>query len=168
MVRLSHFASLLLASASMLVSSGQARAATYYVDSARGLDTNSGGVESSAWKTLGRVNGADFKPGDRILFASGSVWHEQLAPRSSGAEGSPIVLDRYGQGAMPNVAGDGTSPDAVLLRNVQQIEVHHLEITNRGTAPAPRRGVHLFLDNYGTARAHRHCRPLHSRCEWHQ
>jgi len=127
-------------------------AATYYVDSAHGADNRPGTSQSAAWKTLGKVNATDFRPGDRILLASGSVWHEQLAPQSSGAEGKPIVLDRYGTGAMPSISGDGTSLDAVLLRNVQQIELHHLEITNHGATPSPRRGLHLFLDNFGTAR----------------
>ena len=127
-------------------------AATYYVDSAHGADNRPGTSQSAAWKTLGKVNATDFRPGDRILLASGSVWHKQLAPQSSGAEGKPIVLDRYGTGAMPSISGDGTSLDAVLLRNVQQIELHHLEITNHGATPSPRRGLHLFLDNFGTAR----------------
>ncbi len=127
-------------------------AATYYVSSTQGADSNPGTSPAAAWKTLGKVNSTDFTRGDRILLGSGSVWHEQLAPRSSGAEGAPIVLDRYGEGPMPTVAGDGEHPDAVLLRNVQQIELHHLEITNRGTSPAPRRGLHISLDNFGTAR----------------
>ena len=131
-----------------------AQAATYYVDAALGSDANRGTAQSAPWKTLRRVNQAAFQPGDRILFDSGSVWHEQLAPKSSGAAGEPIVLDRYGSGALPRIAGDGTHQDAVLLRNVQQIEVRHLDVANAGAAagsPSPRRGVHIFLDNYGTA-----------------
>ena len=40
--------------------------------------------------------------------------------------------------------------DAVRLYNVQFIEVRDLEVTNHGAAPAVRRGVHIFLDNFGT------------------
>ncbi len=126
-------------------------ATTYYVDANRGVDANLGTSQSAAWKTIGKINKTDFKAGDRILFNSGSVWHEQLALRSSGSEEEPIVLDRYGRGAMPSIAGDGTHQDAVLLRNLQNIELHHLEISNRGTGSSPRRGLHIFLDNFGTA-----------------
>jgi hypothetical protein len=78
----------------------RAPAETYYVNSVSGSDSNPGTAESAPWKMLREINQAHFKPGDRILFASGSVWHEQLAPRSSGATGKPIVLDRYGTGPL--------------------------------------------------------------------
>ena len=89
-----------------------------------------------------------------IAFSSraADIWHEQLASHSSGSAAAPIVFDRYGDGPRPRLEGRGTIEDAVLLRNVQQIEVHNLEITNHGTAPAVRRGVHIVLDNFGTAR----------------
>jgi hypothetical protein len=151
MVKIIRFALLFLLGVPMGLSL-QVQAATYYVDSARGSDSNPGTAESSPWKTLGHVNQTNFKPGDHILLDSGSVWHEQLAPKSSGTDGEPIVLDRYGSGAMPRIDGDGKQHDAVLLRNVQNIEFHHLEITNHGTTPSSRRGLHIFLDNYGTAR----------------
>ena len=75
-----------------------------------------------------------------------------MAPRSSGAEGAPIVFDRYGEGTRPRIDGGGQVEDAIRLYNVQQIEVRNLEVTNLGSQPAFRRGVHIFLDNYGTAR----------------
>lgn len=132
-------------------------AADYYVSSAHGSDTNPGTAQDKPWRTLHRVNVASFQPGDRILLASGSVWQEQLAPTSSGTEAAPIRFEAYGAGALPKITGDGTSEDAVLLRNLQNIEVSHLEITNAGAkdsagASLPRRGVHLWLDNFGTAK----------------
>jgi hypothetical protein len=132
-------------------------AATYYVDAAQGSDSNPGTTPEAAWKSLAKVNTSEFKPADRILLHSGSVWREQLAPHSSGAANAPIVFDRYGAGARPRLEGNGTpegkpgSEDAVLLRNVQQIEVRNLEITNHGATPAVRRGVHIVLENFGTA-----------------
>jgi len=126
-------------------------AATYYVDATKGSDTNHGTTITAPWKTLAKVSATDFKPGDRILLRAASVWHEQLAPRSSGAAAEPIVFNRYGDGPRPRLEGQGTIDDVVLLRNVQQIEVHNLEITNHGAEPAVRRGVHIVLDNFGTA-----------------
>jgi hypothetical protein len=126
-------------------------AATYYVHSGTGNDANPG-TDESPWRTLSKVNGTQFAPGDRILLHSGSTWREQLAPASSGREGSPIVIDRYGSGPMPHIEGGAKSEDTILLKNVQWIEVRNLEVTNRGNRPAVRRGVHIFLDNFGTAK----------------
>ncbi len=126
-------------------------AATYYVDSTQGNDTNPGITITAPWKTLAKVDATEFKPGDRILLRAADTWHEQLAPRSSGLVAAPIGFDRYGDGPRPRLEGQGTIEDVVLLRNVQQIEVHNLEITNHGAEPAARRGVHIVLDNFGTA-----------------
>jgi hypothetical protein len=130
----------------------QLQAATYYVDAGKGLDSNSGTTEKAPWQSLSKVNATKFQAGDRILFVSGGVWRGQLAPTSSGSEGKPIVFDRYGKGALPRIDAAGEVEDAVLLRNVQQIEVRNLELVNHGPAPAPRRGVHIFLEDFGTAK----------------
>jgi hypothetical protein len=127
-------------------------AATYYLDFDAGSDSSAGTSRNAPWKTLDKVNGVKFQPGDRILFKSGSVWHGQLAPLSSGAEGAPIVIDRYGQGLRPRIDGAGQVDDAVRLYNVQFIEVRNLEVTNHGEAAKVRRGVHVFLDNFGTGK----------------
>jgi len=128
------------------------QAATYYVDSAKGADGNSGTEERAPWKTIGKVNASRFQPGDRILLKSGSAWQGQLAPASSGGDGAPIVIDRYGKGPRPRINGAGQVQDALRLYNVQWIEVRNLELTNQGAARGIRRGAHIFLDNFGTAR----------------
>jgi hypothetical protein len=128
------------------------QATTYYVDSVGGSDVNTGTSATAAWKTLQNVNEPQFRPGDRILLKAGGAWQGQLAPKSSGSEGAPILIDRYGEGAMPRIDGAGTVEDAVRLYNVEEIEVHNLEITNHGDKVVTRRGVHIFIDNFGTAR----------------
>jgi hypothetical protein len=97
------------------------------------------------------VNQTTFHPGDRILFKSGSHWNGYLAPKGSGTEGAPVVVDSYGGTALPRIDGAGQVEDTVRLYNAQQIELHHLEITNQGSSKAVRRCVHVFLDNFGTA-----------------
>jgi hypothetical protein len=60
-----------------------------------------------------------------------------LAPHGSGSPGNPVVLAPYGTGtARPVVAGDPSSPEnaAVHLLNVEQWEIHGLEITFPDTA----------------------------------
>jgi hypothetical protein len=126
-------------------------ATTYYVDASRGADVHDGVTAATAWQSLDRVNHASLAPGDHVLFRSGEAWHGQLAPRSSGRPGQPIVFDQYGPGPLPLISGDGTVTDTVLLRNVEQIELHHLAVTNHGADAAVRRGVEVLLEDYGTA-----------------
>jgi hypothetical protein len=126
--------------------------ATYYVDSAAGSDSRDGTSQNTPWKSLEKVNATELKPGDRVLFHSGAAWRGQLIPRGSGAEGSPILIGRYGSGPLPHIDAAGVFPDAVRLYNVQFIELRDLEVTNHGPEPAARRGVHIFLDNFGTAK----------------
>lgn len=105
-------------------------AATYYV-AANGSNSNTGLAPSSAWKTLEKVNSVTFLPGDRILFHAGDSWTGQLAPRGSGAESRPIVIDRYGSGAKPVIHGPGTNNSAaVLIKDQSYWEINNLEVTN--------------------------------------
>ena len=138
---------LLLLSAPLICSG-----ATYHVDCGRGADSNSGLSQAAAWRSVEKVNASKFQPGDHVLLKSGCAWEGQLVPLSSGAEGSPIVFDRYGAGAKPRIDAAGKVEDALRLYNVQFVEVRNLELTNLGPAAAVRRGVHIFLDNFGTAK----------------
>ena len=101
-----------------------------------------------------------FRPGDRILLRAARLARPTGA-ESSGAEGAPIVFDRYGSGPEPRIDGAGKVEDAIRLYNVENIEVRNLEVTNHGAERAVRRGVHIFLDNFGTAHTYRGRRPLH-------
>lgn len=78
---------------------------TYYVSSSTGSDANSGTGSGAAWKTIAKVNGQRFQPGDSILFRRGDTWNESLVPSTSGVAGSPITFDAYGTGPAPNLTG---------------------------------------------------------------
>ena len=80
-------------------------AATYYVDATNGKDSNQGTFESTAWKTIAKVKGSRFNPGDQILFKRGEFWREQLIVPSSGSEGNPITFGAYGNGNKPKLLG---------------------------------------------------------------
>ncbi|HUJ31238.1 MAG TPA: right-handed parallel beta-helix repeat-containing protein [Candidatus Acidoferrum sp.] len=139
----------LIALGSRISSLGSSR--TYYVDSRAGSDANSGTSLTAPWKSLDKINATTFHLGDHILLKSSSVWHGQLWPKGSGAEGNPITLGMYGGGVKPQIDCDGLAEDAVLLKNQEYWEIEDLEITNTGRTPAVRRGVHLMLDNFGDA-----------------
>ena len=124
--------------------------ATYYVDSQAGNDQNPGTVPTKAWKSLAKVNAATFGPGDKILFKAGSRYTGQLAPKGSGKEGRPIIIDVYGKGDRPRIDGEGLTA-ALKLHNVEYWEVNGLEITNTGKKREPRSGVRVTIEDFGTA-----------------
>ena len=122
----------------------------YYIDGLSGNDANSGTAESEAWQSLEKVNATEFGPGDKILFRAGSIWAGQLWPKGSGAEGTPIVIDQYGDGNKPIINGNGTVTETLRLFNQQYWEINNLELTNMGTDRASRRAVWIENHDFGT------------------
>jgi len=122
----------------------------YYVDSQTGDDAQSGTRPEQAWKSLAKVNAMRFVPGDRILFKGGTRHAGELRPQGLGRAGQPIRIGAYGAGGRPRIDGGGI-PATVSLHNVEYWEVEGLEITNTGTARAPRNGVRVTLEDFGTA-----------------
>lgn len=86
---------------SLVSSSGQT---TYYVASS-GSDNNSGRSADSPFQTLNKVNSLTLQPGDNLLFRRGDTFRGSLVIRQSGSSGSPIVIDAYGSGNKPSIAG---------------------------------------------------------------
>ncbi|MBD2866970.1 galactose-binding domain-containing protein [Paenibacillus arenilitoris] len=115
---------------------------TYYVDDVDGNDANAGTSPAAAWKSLEQLNATTFQPGDAILFKAGGVWSGQLHAKGSGADGSPITIDKYGDGPKPLLNGGGV--DATIYFNNQEYwEVRNLEITNYEAEAGQRRGIHV-------------------------
>lgn len=125
---------------------------TYYADSERGSDANDGRSPRRAWRGLERVNAVIFAAGDRVLFRAGTRYAGQLRLSGSGKEGKPIVVDRYGEGGLPRIDGEGEFDQTLLLRNGEYWEIRNLEITNTGREPKPHRvGVTVDIVDFGTA-----------------
>ena len=123
----------------------------YFIDSSSGDDSRSGRSESAAWKSLEKVNGTVFQPGEKILFKAGTTYQGQLHPQGSGIEKSPIVIDMYGQGEKPLIAAEGKYHEALLLKNQEYWEVNNLQLTNTGpTRESSRYGVRVMSWDYGT------------------
>ncbi|HEX9005677.1 MAG TPA: right-handed parallel beta-helix repeat-containing protein [Bacteroidota bacterium] len=79
---------------------------TYDVDPA-GNNLSDGRSPHNAWRTVGRVNRGEFKPGDSILFKRSGTWYEELRPPASGAPGRPVTYGAYGAGPGPVIDAGG-------------------------------------------------------------
>ena len=89
-----------LALAIALIAASSAQATDYFVDSYRGDDSAAGTSPETAWRTLDRVNGAEYQPGDAVRFLRGGIWRGSLECRS-GAENAPVVYTDYGSDPNP-------------------------------------------------------------------
>ena len=104
----------------------------YYVDAAGGNDSNNGTSTGSAWKTLNKVNGSVFAPGDQILFKAGGQWTGHLEVTSSGTSASPIVYGMYGSGNKPAIIGTNALADQYVIKiwGREYVEINNLNITS--------------------------------------
>jgi hypothetical protein len=132
-----------------LAAASFASGATYYVDANAGNDSNSGTSQGAAWQTLAKVDATTFQPGDQILFLCGDVWTGVLSPLGSGANGSPIVINTYGSGALPLIQGNGATGGAVSLNNQSYWEINNLEVTNSASSAGDRTGIQVTASNFG-------------------
>ena len=133
---------------------------TYYVSSVSGAEGNDGTSESAPFASLLKINEIELQPGDRVLLERGSVFvDEYLHVKGSGAEGSPIIIDAYGDENLPlpliqtngngvwhqdygkradnvnhQIKGDVSS--CILLFDVEYIEISNIAMTNEGNFAA--------------------------------
>lgn len=119
-----------------------AMAATYYVDSVAGSDSNPGTSSAAPWATLTKVNGISFAPGDQVLFKRGSSWTGTLVPGGQGTAANPIVFDAYGTGSPPHISGGGSAA-AVHIWNKMYFTLQNFEITNDAASNGTRCGIRL-------------------------
>jgi hypothetical protein len=68
---------LIISSSHFLIIS-DAWSANYYVDATNGNDKNNGLSLSTAWKTIAKVDGSRFNPGDQILSLRKEAWIENV------------------------------------------------------------------------------------------
>ncbi len=111
---------------------------TYYINALTGRNANSGTRRNAPWRTLARVNKQIFKPGDRVLFRAGDVWHGQLNLRGQGTAGMPIRVDSYGSGPLPVINMGRTTGAAVSVINEGYWEIRHLCMTSTADVTSPK------------------------------
>ncbi len=109
----------------------------YFVDGLSGDDGNIGTNVAAPWRTLEKVSGSSFQPGDRILFKRGSQFTGCVTIYGDGTEGAPITISAYGAGEAPAFSNPDHSTcngNAMRIRGdyqvVEDLYFHH-------TAPAP-------------------------------
>src|ERR1035437_6173742 len=80
----------------------------YYISNS-GSDDNAGTSQSSAWKTINKLNSmmTSINPGDEIFFECGSVFTGGIIipANISGVKGNTIVFSSYGNGPKPVICG---------------------------------------------------------------
>ena len=82
-------------------------AATYYVSSSNGNDSNNGLSPQSAWQSLDKISlQYPIRPGDQLLLNRGDVWDSQISLNVQGTAAAPILLGSYGTGAKPVIYSD--------------------------------------------------------------
>ncbi len=76
----------------------------YYVANS-GNDSNTGRSIDNPYQTVAKINSLSLQPGDQVLFRRNDTFRGSLQLRQSGSSGNPIVIDAYGSGNKPILAG---------------------------------------------------------------
>lgn len=99
----------------ILAKSSQAQT-TYYV-AAIGSNINNGRSANAPFQSLAQVNRLLLQPGDSVLFRRGDTFRGSLTIGQSGLAGRPIVVDAYGTGSKPVLAGSALLTNWTNLGN---------------------------------------------------
>lgn len=133
---------------------GYTAGTTYYVSTLHGRDANNGLSEKTPFYSIQKINDLTLEPGDRILLECGSIFTDGYLHLfgQSGSEEQPIVIDKYGEGALPVLDTNGEGiwyqnygfnrgikahkfqgyvSSSILLYDSEYIEINNLELVNR-------------------------------------
>lgn len=100
----------------------------YYISSSGGDDANDGLSEATAWKTLSKISGLTFQPGNKLLLKSGDSWNERLILNGSGSVNSPIVVSSYGTGSKPIISATAPKSGVIAGSNLNNWVISGLAI----------------------------------------
>jgi len=109
-------------------------AAVYHLDSEHGRDGQNGLTPDTAWQTLAQTEAVRLVAGDRIRLKRGSRFAGTLRVQVRGTAEAPVVIEPYGEGALPCIDAQGFLA-GVELSNSAWVEVRDLEITADGGEP---------------------------------
>lgn len=103
-------------------------AASYYIDSNNGNDSNSGHSPTDAWKTINKVNNIVLSKGDSVKFKGNQSVLGQLYLTKSGSDDSLIVICSYGTGKAIIENTEVGSP--IRINNCGGIRISNLVLRN--------------------------------------
>jgi len=117
----------------------------YYL-SATGNDSNDGLTIKNAWRTIDKINGINFKPGDSLFLEGGTVFHGtiQLTSDDNGSVGNPVVFSSFGKGKATINAGDG---EGLLGVNSSFLRIISLRFEGSGVANNKGSGIHFYAND---------------------
>ncbi|OAB47431.1 LamG domain-containing protein [Paenibacillus antarcticus] len=133
---------------SLLISNAVTAANTnYYVDCS--ASTNGSGSDSTPFNNLAAISAVPLNAGDSVLFKRGATCLGQYAPSGSGTSTAPILISSYGSGTDYPVINANGQTNAVLLQDMQYVQLENLELLAPGNGLTPRRGVYVYSQNSG-------------------
>lgn len=126
-----------------------AAAASYFVDCSAASSGN--GSQASPFNSLAAINAITLAPGDAVSFRRATTCTGSFVPKGSGTASAPVTIGAYGTGRLPAINAGGAT-QAVLLSNVQYVQVRDLDLSAPGNNTAMRRGVYVLGTDAGTLR----------------
>jgi len=111
----------------------------YYLDSSKGNDEANGYSSNTPWKSLDKLNSATLRPGDSVLFASGSIWTQALIIRESGSKEAPITYSSYGLGEKPHFSNPEEEMGSCIIISADWITLENIMASHAQNA-----GIYLM------------------------
>jgi hypothetical protein len=125
-----------------------ANAATYYVDTSTSASDSNPGTEARPWRSVGKVNGYSFYPGDRVLFRAGKRWtNTTLQITRSGTGSARITYGAYGSGARPVISRSSDSGTACRIENADYVTLQGLDIQRGNVTVVIYGSDHVIIDD---------------------
>lgn len=119
-------------------------ATEYYVNAKTGADKNNGTSPATAWRTLEKVTAHNFKPGDRVLLATGQVFFGTIQwNRQYGKKSKPIVISSYmfDNNNLKPVIDAKNHLNGIKLENCSFITIDGLSLKADGGNNNPKKGM---------------------------
>jgi hypothetical protein len=108
---------------------GDGKAATYYIDSVAGSNAYAGTSPDAPWKDFTNANGRVLGPGERLLLRRGSVFNQELNVSARGTEDHWAEIGAYGAGARPIIRRNWDIGDrCALVRNPDFLRIRSLVV----------------------------------------
>ena len=108
-------------------------AATYYVDSIAGKNSNPGTAPEAAWQDFSNINDRTLAAGERLLIKRGSVINQELRVGAHGTPEQWAEIGAYGEGARPIIQRNHDIGDrCALIRNPDFLRIRSLTVSHAG------------------------------------